>query len=473
MSVEPIGRASLRLTPSEQRLLLILGDLMMALLALALALYLWSVDDDWIGVSMEFLVQRVPFWFYILPFGWLVVMVEMYDVHRSANWQKTLRGVALAAVVALIIYALIYFTSTPNSLPRRGVTMFFVSVPALTLLWRVGYIRLYTSAGLMRRYLIVGAGDTGRTLAEVYAALNPAPFTLVGFIDDDLQKVGTEVAGFPVVGNSAALLDLIDAYDISDVVVAIAGEMRGDTFQKLLDAQERGLEISRMPRVYEDLLGRVPVRHLESDWVIRSFVDEARASGFYELLKRALDIFGALVGLGILAMLMPVIALVTVIDSGFPIFYKQERLGQGGRPHWIYKFRTMRQDAEKDGKARPAAENDPRITRVGNFLRRTRIDELPQFWNVLRGEMSLIGPRSERPQLVEEYQKQIPFYRARLLVKPGISGWAQVNFGYASTIDDTVTKLEYDLYYIKHRSIALDILIILRTIGTVFGLRGR
>jgi len=161
------------------------------------------------------------------------------------------------------------------------------------------------------------------------------------------------------------------------------------------------------------------------------------------------------------------------VDSGFPILYKQIRSGKGGKLYSIYKFRTMVQDAEKDGKVQVTHENDDRITRVGGFLRRTHVDELPQFWNVLRGEMSIVGPRAERPELIIEYQKEIPLYRARLLVKPGITGWAQVNYGYSATIAQTIVKLEYDLYYIKHRSLFMDVLIIVRTLTQVIGFRGR
>jgi lipopolysaccharide/colanic/teichoic acid biosynthesis glycosyltransferase len=175
----------------------------------------------------------------------------------------------------------------------------------------------------------------------------------------------------------------------------------------------------------------------------------------------------------ILIELLPFLAVAIIIDSGLPIFYWQERLGRGGRQFNIIKFRTMRQDAETDGKPQMAGENDPRITRVGNFMRVTRLDEIPQFWNVLRGEMSIVGPRAERAQWVATFQQEIPFYRARLLVKPGISGWAQINYGYASTVEDTAVKLEYDLYYIKHRSIPMDFIIILRTVSTVLSRKGR
>jgi lipopolysaccharide/colanic/teichoic acid biosynthesis glycosyltransferase len=206
---------------------------------------------------------------------------------------------------------------------------------------------------------------------------------------------------------------------------------------------------------------------------LRSFVDQARVSGFFLVGKRILDIMGGLIGIGIMLIVLPFVSLMIVLDDGFPIFYAQTRSGKGGQPYRILKFRTMRRDAEADGRPQWAKEDDERATRSGRFLRRTHLDELPQFLNVLRGDMSLVGPRAERPELVDMFQRHVPFYRARLMVKPGITGWAQVNFGYASTIDETITKLEYDLYYIKHRGVLMDLVILLRTPSTMFGLRGR
>src|SRR5690606_14847195 len=169
----------------------------------------------------------------------------------------------------------------------------------------------------------------------------------------------------------------------------------------------------------------------------------------------------------------PFVALAIILDDGRPVIYGQTRLGRGGQPYTILKFRTMCNNAEPDGKPQWAKEHDNRATRVGRFLRKTHLDELPQFINVIRGEMSLVGPRAERPELVDYFQKHVPFYRARLLVKPGLTGWAQVNFSYASTIEETIIKLEYDLYYIKHRSLITDLLIMLRTPPTMLGFRGR
>ncbi len=311
------------------------------------------------------------------------------------------------------------------------------------------------------------------TLAHVYCEASPPPFSLIGFIDDDFQKIDQMFAGYPVIGASKDLLAIIDQYRVSDVVMAITGDIHGGTFQTILDIQERGVEVSRMPILYEEITQRVPVHHLESDWLIRSFVDQLKVSVFYEFVKRLLDIIGGLLGLIMFAVSFPLMAIATIIDSGFPVLYSQDRLGKGGQPFTIYKYRTMYQDAEADGLPQQAAENDRRVTHLAACLRTTHLDELPQFWNVLRGDMSLVGPRAERAQLIAEYQKQIPFYRARLLVKPGLTGWAQINYGYVASVTETGVKLEYDLYYIKHRSLMLDITIILRTIGTVLSRKGR
>ena len=477
-----IYRPSLRLRPSEQRSILMAGDFIASVSAMGGAIYFWYqyslyklIESGMTPGRAERLITiEVPFWFYLLPLVWLLLMVESYDPHSAANWKKTLRGIAVAPIVGLLVYSLLFTINLdPNSLPRIAVGAFLVIASILTLGWRAIYIRLYTSSGLMRRVLIVGAGKAGHSLAGIYSKLNPPPFNLMGYIDDDPRKQGKLIQGFRVFGSSEKLLDIIDDMNISDIVVAINGEIKGETFQTILDAQERGLEVTRMPIMYEELTQRVPVEHLESDWVIRSFVDQVRVSGTYELSKRLMDVLGAVFGCLIFAFVFPFVSLAILLESGFPIFYSQPRLGKGGKVFRIFKFRTMKQDAEEDGIVKMAEENDPRVTRVGNFLRRTRLDETPQFLSVLRGEISMVGPRAERPELVADFQKRIPFYRARLLVKPGLTGWAQINYGYVANVRETIVKLEYDLYYIKHRTISLDFNIILRTIGTVLRRTGR
>ncbi|MGD9092547.1 MAG: sugar transferase [Anaerolineales bacterium] len=459
----------------ERRILLVIGDLIVAMMALVIALYIWGSRLVFIEFDLIFLRERVPFWFYLMPFIWLILLVELYDVQRAGNWRQTVRGIASAALIGFILYLVVYFyyTDPGNRLPRVSVAVFLVSVSLLTLAWRRLYIRLYTTPALLRRVLVVGGGKAGQTILQVINDLWPPPFFVVGIIDDDPQKAASKIEGVEVVGTSDTLLKIIEEQNISDILVAISGEMHGHMFQVLLDAQERGIGIVRMPTAYEELLGRVPIRHLETDWILRSFVDEARVSGFFELMKRILDIIGGFIGVVIFLLLLPFIAIAILLDDGRPIFYVQIRSGKGAQPYRIIKLRTMHRDAEYDGQPRWATEDDTRATRVGRLLRKTHLDELPQFLNVLRGEMSLVGPRAERPALVELFENHVPFYRARLLVKPGITGWAQINYGYASTIDETIKKLEYDLYYIKHRNVLMEILIIIRTPATVLGFRGR
>jgi exopolysaccharide biosynthesis polyprenyl glycosylphosphotransferase len=463
-----------RVRPHEQRAILLIGDLVVAVLALIGGLYFWAQKDAWLQkFSLDFLKQRVEFWFYLLPLIWIIFLVELYDPHRAKNLRQTAAGIAIAVLAGILFYALIYLISPINSLPRWGIGMFLVFTSILTFIWRLVYIQIFTAQAFLRRVLIIGAGEAGETIALAHKNLRPQPFFLVGFMDDDPEKVGKQMAGFPILAGNDRLLEIVAEEGITEIIIAISGEMQGSTFQTILDTQEAGVEVVPMPIVYEELLGRVPIHHLESDWLIRSFVDEARVGGFYMAGKRLLDILGGLVGLGICILFYPFVAIAILLESGRPVLYQQIRSGKGGHSYSMYKFRTMRQDAEKDGKVQLTQEKDSRITRFGNFLRRTHIDELPQFLNVLRGEMSLVGPRSERPEWIAEFQKQIPFYRARLLVKPGITGWAQVNYSYYATVEEMAIKLEYDLFYIKHRNMLMDILILLRTVTQVLAFRGR
>jgi len=472
-------------------MILFIGDLLMAIASVFSALYSWRLYSNyndtlvWLaeGLSQNRIekllaakgpfYEQAPFWFYILPVIWILLLVELYEPHVAGSGRKTTRGIAIAALVGLLLYSLVFILRQDTDLPRVGVGAFLFFASLLTLGWRMIFIRIYKTTGQRRRILLIGAGKAGQALAELYESLGTRSFNIIGFVDDDPQKHRKKYHGLTVMSSSENLLNLIDAYHISDIVVAINGEIRGETFQTILDAQERGIEVTRMPILYEEMTGRVPVHHLESDWIIRSFVDEVRVSGFYELAKRLLDILGGLVGTIIMLVFLPFVSLAILIDSGRPIFYSQTRLGRGASKFTIYKFRTMKKNAEQDGEARLAEKNDPRVTRVGDFLRKTRLDELPQFWNILRGEMSLVGPRAERPELIAEFQKQVPFYRARLLVKPGLTGWAQINYGYYASVTEMSVKLEYDLYYIKHRTLAMDFQIALRTIGTVLRRTGR
>ncbi len=457
----------------EQTVLLALGDLSAAVLALGIALLIWAKGDTWLGLSIQFLRERIPGWFYFLPLLWMILMADSYDIRKAGNLKSTLKSLGVALIASTAIYLVVYFASKPNSLPRFGFASFLVFAGVFTLLWRLVYIQFFTSASKHKRALIIGAGRAGSALAKIVSEQDPPLFTLVGLIDDDPEKLGMNVEGFPILGDHKSLPEIIEKQQITDLILSISNEMNPGMFQAILAAQEKGMVMSTMQDTYESLTNRVPINLLESDWVIRSFIDRKPASGFYRLFKRMVDVSFGLVGLVGLLILYPIIALMIVVDSKGPIIFKQTRLGRGGNPYTILKFRTMKDNKDMVREALVTAANDPRVTRIGRFLRKSHLDELPQIINVLRGEMSFVGPRSERAELVTIFQSEVPFYRARMLVKPGITGWAQIHQNYAETVEETAIKLEYDLYYIENASILMDIAIIIRTLTSVLGFKGR
>jgi len=460
-----------RLRSGERKWILLIGDILAAVLGLLVSLYFWG-QADWLDFSWDFLSQRIPFWYYLLPLLWVILLVDMYDLHRATYIKETLKGVSTAAGVAFALYLVIFFVSDVNSLARKGPVVFILGATLLTFLWRFLYIRIFTAPVFMHRALVVGAGIAGTAFCRAYLNMQSPSLHITGYIDDDPKKYHEIVEGLPVLGKGDELLDVIDKYQITDVVFAISGELNPELFRSLMLAAEKGVEITSVPALYEDLFGRVPIFLLQSDWILRSFIDQTHTTGFYESMKRLIDIFVSLIGLIAFLITFPVLALLTLIDSGAPIFFSQSRVGQNGKPFKILKYRTMVTDADKNSVARASFEHDDRITKVGNLLRKSHIDELPQVFNILKGEMSIVGPRSEQIELVGIYQDSIPFYRARLFVRPGLTGWAQINQRYASDIAENGIKLEYDLFYIKHRSLMLDFSIILRTVGAVIGFRG-
>jgi exopolysaccharide biosynthesis polyprenyl glycosylphosphotransferase len=268
------------------------------------------------------------------------------------------------------------------------------------------------------------------------------------------------------------LRDLALQLQIHEVVVAIDHTVEKDLFHQLAECQAHGIRVSLMPDLYEQLCRKVPIEHIDPAWVLHVLQGRRVFSRFQLGLKRLLDLALGFAGLIMLALALPIVALVIRLDSAGPIFYRQVRSGRAGKLFRVVKFRTMDTNAEKDGRARWAAKDDPRITRVGRFLRKSRLDELPQVLNVLNGEMSFVGPRPERPEFIGGLEQEIPFYRIRLMVKPGLTGWAQTQYGYGNTTDDALVKLQYDFYYLRNWSLWLDLYIIVRTFWVVFKLKG-
>ncbi len=461
-----------RLKNSEQRFILILGDILAGVIALFLALYIWA-EFDLLDFTAAFFRDRVDTWFYFLPLIWVVLLIDTYDLGKAGKFKSTLKGVIIALIVAAAAYLVVYFLVPPMSLPRVGVASFIIFAAILTLIWRLIFIRMFKAASQQRRVLIVGAGKAGTELIREIEKTDPKPFNLIGLIDDDPLKLNTKVLGVPVLGDHKMLEPITEQMGVSDFILAITHEMNPGMLHTILDAQEAGIGLTTMQDAYEAITGRVPIDLLQPDWVVRAFLDRKPNSGFYRIFKRLLDLFLAMIGLVGLLIVFPFIALGLVIEGNVPIIFKQERLGRGGVPYIIYKFPTMRKHSEDENNALVTAEKDPRITKFGRLLRKTHLDELPQIINVLKGEMSFVGPRPERSELVQVFQNGVPFYRTRLLVKPGITGWAQIHQGYAETVEETAIKLEYDLYYISHASLWMDITILLRTFGSVLGLKGR
>jgi exopolysaccharide biosynthesis polyprenyl glycosylphosphotransferase len=320
--------------------------------------------------------------------------------------------------------------------------------------------------------MVIGAGQAGQTIVQTIKENLPSEYQLVGYIDDDPAKQGQVIVGVPVIGSRRDLLALVKETNISEMILAITHNVHGELIRAIMDCQEQGIQITLMPLLYEEITGRVPVEHIGDDWSLVLPLDHAAIGGFWPFFKRVMDILISGMGLIILALIFPILALAIYVDSPGPVFYTQERVGKGGRIFRLFKLRSMIPNAEESGAAW-AEENDPRVTRVGRFLRRTMMDELPQLVAVLRGEMSIVGPRPERPIFADQLAAQIPFYRARHAVKPGMAGWALINYGYSSSVQDALVKLQYDLYYIKHQSIYLDLLILFKTIGAMISLKGR
>jgi len=276
-----------------------------------------------------------------------------------------------------------------------------------------------------------------------------------------------------VLGTGSDLGRLVRETGASEIVVAItdASQIAGPTLQAIMDCRERGLQVTAMATAYERLTGRVPVEHTGRNLYAVLPIDPDPLR-FVQLVKRAIDLLIGAAGVAATVILLPFVWVAGALEGGRGVFYTQVRVGRGGRPFRFIKFRTMIRDAEPHG-PRWAAEDDRRVTLVGRILRRLHLDEIPQSINILKGDLSFVGPRPERPEFVEQLGAQIPFYRIRHAVQPGVTGWAQVNYTYGASIDDAMMKLQYDLYYIKHQSLWLDLLIVMKTIPLVLMMRGR
>ncbi len=400
-----------------------------------------------------------------------VLVGFFYLLILGAFRRQTLLSLRSLAIVIFVSHLLSFVSLTVlfYLLPSTRIWLSTL-IPALLVsmngIFAVHYAfdRLVASRRLRRRVLVLGAGRVASRIARMLDS-GYAPMTrCVGYlqIEDGPVAVPEEDVLHPM----GPIEDLIVGQNVDEVVVALDERREHLPVDALLQCRLKGIAVTNLSTFLEREEGRVDTESLHPSWMIFSAGFTA-ATRIQRLIKRAFDILASLVILTVTFPLLAAAALAIVIEDGRPVFYRQDRIGLNGRRFRLLKFRSMRVDAEKDGKPKWADLDDPRITQVGGVLRRARIDELPQLYNVLRGEMSLIGPRPERPEFVEQLEAQIPYYDYRHTVKPGISGWAQINYPYGSSIEDAKEKLKYDLYYIKNYSIFLDLLVLLQTFRVV------
>jgi sugar transferase (PEP-CTERM system associated) len=377
----------------------------------------------------------------------------------------------LIAVLAATLAAVILLRIIPAlGLAVRNVAILSAFMVPAAYLWRWTFERAFIRFLLPVRVLIVGAGWAGTTIGTVLAPIRE--FRVVGYVDDDPGKRSRQIGSVAVLGTTSDIQAIVERHDPGLIVLAITHEKRGKLFRTMLDCKMNGIELCDMPTLYEELTGRVPVNHVRDSWFVYSSLRGIRKTVYAVRLKRLLDIAFSFFGL-VLSLPITILALLAIaIESGSPVLYKQKRAGQHEREFWLVKFRSMSFGAEDGTGAVWAKPKDDRVTKVGRAIRLLRIDEIPQMWNVLKGEMSFIGPRPERPEFVKELNGKIPYYSIRHTIKPGITGWAQVNYPYGASEEDAMEKLQYDLFYLKNMSALLDLHILLRTIRVVFFRQG-
>jgi len=492
----PVSRLSLRF--SERKLLLAAVDTVLLNNALLITI-LMRAD---LTSSLKAFSYRAT-WGVSLLITWFVFafLFECYNLFESASIRRSLPRIGSAVFMTSVLYLMIPYVTPSLPSSRLEAVTFPVLLLVSLVAWRIIYAKVFVRPDFQQRALIVGAGRVGRTLTHTIRELSSdngkmyenVGYDILGFVTDASAVQEEIIEHMPFLGSGRDLVSLVrqlrpDELILDDELLGamihsepLSGQpqrrrfdrVHSELFEAILECNEMGISITTAAMFYERLTGRVPVEHIGRALNVVLPFDQSATQRFYLMLRRMFDIYISLIGCTLLVVLIPFVWLVNRFTSPGPLFYRQERAGKGGHRFWVIKFRSMVVDAEKHVGTVWAIENDPRITPVGRILRKMRLDEFPQFWNILKGEMSLIGPRPERPFFVNQLALQFPFYRARHAVKPGLTGWAQVKYRYGASVEDALMKLQYDLYYIKHQGISLDFEILVKTISVVLGLKGR
>jgi sugar transferase (PEP-CTERM system associated) len=395
---------------------------------------------------------------------------EIYSFEKRLDRQEIGVRILFSLSFCFFILAAMDFVVPNLVFQQKVVIISLFSFGVLQFLWHSIFRTWDRMSGFAKRVLILGAGPLAQQMGDLLATPR-SQHMLLGYFNCTTKPI--EVPQDKIVGSSRdGLFETAKRLKVNKVVVSLTERRGVFPLQEILSCKLSGIEVLDAPNFYEQMTGKLLLENITPSWFI--FSEGFRVTTFRRVVKRMMDVVCALVGILLVLPLMPLLALAIRLDSRGPVFFRQVRVGEGDRNFLVFKFRTMRQDAEQQTGAVWAGEDDPRITRVGSFLRKTRLDELPQLFNVLKGDMSFVGPRPERPEFVAMLREVIPYYSERHFVKPGITGWAQVCYPYGSSVEDAIEKLRYDLYYIKHLTGFFDFYIILKTIHVVlFGKGGR
>ena len=453
---------------SERKVLLRIFDMLAVLLTLSVVGIVFKFD--YFTINNHNWYWTLLFLIYLNLFA---NIFELYDLQKADRFDSVIKNVLLTTSVTVLFYMLTPFITPSLPENRLQILFFFLSVAGALLTWRFLYISLISSPRFYKRVLVVGDSFDIKLIAESLQKSDPNYF-VVGYIHTD-QRFETDLPRKDLQRFEVdELHKAIKEHHINEVLVASAYQkgLMLTLYNQLSELVKKGFPIRDYTQVYEEVTRRIPVQNVDKDFYRYFPFSRSNQNKFYILIFRIFDILVSIVGIIFGLLICPLIIIGNLIGNRGKLFYNQERVGKNGEIFKILKLRTMTKDAEVLG-PQYAQINDYRITKFGKFLRRARIDEIPQFFNVLRGDMSLIGPRPERPVFVKELSELIPFYETRHIIKPGLTGWAQVMANYGDCHDDSLEKLQYDLYYIKHRGIFLDLSILLKTLSTVIFFRGQ
>ena len=402
----------------------------------------------------------------------ILYFYDLYDYVVMTNRRELMLRLVQALGIAWALLAFIFYF-VPEMLIGRGVSV--ISVPLVLVLllgWRIGIHSLTGHPGVGEKILVVGTGQTALDTAEAVWERRDAGYRIAGFVSENGAKPREKLGRSEILGKAIDLEQVIRDEKIDRVVIAVRERRGAFPTEALLKMSLAGdVSIEECTSFFERITGKVHVDMLSPSWLI--FAGRRRDSPVKVVFRESSHRLMALVGLVLSLPIALLTAILIKIDSRGPIFYKQERMGKSGRIFNVLKFRSMKTDAEADGTPIWAATNDQRTTRVGKVIRKLRIDEIPQFWNILKGEMNFVGPRPERPHFVKQLATEIPYFEHRHLVAPGLTGWAQIKYPYGASVADAIQKLQYDLYYIKNQSLTLDMVIVFETIKTVLFGKGR